>query len=133
MKVNLSEEKARNIRIAYLSFFGLSTLSLFVSQFYTVRDFVNFGTIASSIAFGTYLLFFFLNLKLFSKQFLLFIGNISFICAELSFVVFTLFLDFRGTRELMLSVLSITLFLLVSKKTLQILLRRYNTETPLSN
>ena len=120
--MNLSEEKAKNIKIAYISFFGLSVLSLFVSQFHPGRDFVNFGTIASSIAFGAYLLFFLLNLKLLSKHFLLFVGNICFICAQLSFVVFALCLDFRGIGELILGVLTIVLFLLVSNKTIQVLL-----------
>jgi hypothetical protein len=129
MKVNLNEEKARNIRVAYLSFFGVSVLSLLVLQFYSVRGFVQFGTIASSIAFGTYLLFFFLNLKLLSKHFFLFVGNICFIFLNLSFVVYALFLDFRGIRELILGALAILLFLLVSKKTLEILLKRYNPET----
>ena len=127
MKVNLNEAKARNIRIAYISFLGLTTLSLLVSHFFAVRSFVVFGTIASSIAFWTYLLFFFLNLKLLSKQFLLFVGNICFICAQLCFVVFALSLDYRGIRELVLSILTIFLFLLVSKKTLDILVKHYNS------
>ena len=129
MKVYLNKEKAKNIRIAYISFFGLSVLSLFLSQFHTGRDFVNFGTIASSIAFGYYILFFFLNLKLLSKHFLLLVGNICFICAQLSFVVFALFLDFKGIRELIIGTLTIALFLLVSNITLRILLKRYDSET----
>jgi len=67
MKMNLNKEKAKNIRFSYLCLFGLSVLGLFASQFHIGRDFVNFGIIASSIAFGAYLLFFFLNLKLLSK------------------------------------------------------------------
>ena len=128
MKIFLNKEKARCIKIAYISFFGLSVLSLFLSQFLTGRDFVVFGTIASGIAFGAYSFFFFLNLKLLLKHFILFVGNICFICAQLSFVVFSLFLDFKGIRELIFGVLTIMLFLLVSNKTLLILLKRYNTE-----
>jgi len=126
MKVVLNKAKARNIRFSYLIFFGLSVLNLIVVQFHTEWDFVRFGTIASSIAFGAYVFLFFLILKPLSKNFLLLTGNICFIFAKLSFVALALYFDFRDIRELILGILIIVLFWLISPRTFQILQKRYN-------
>lgn len=128
MKVILNEEKARNIRIAYLSFIILSIASLILCQFHIVLDFVIFGAIASGVAFGMYGCLFFLNLKLLIKYKWLFVGNIFFIFTNLSFVIQVLWFELRGMSELILVVLATTLFILISPKTLKILLKRYNPE-----
>jgi hypothetical protein len=132
MKVNLNEAKAWNIRFAYLCFIGLSIVSLVLTQFQIGQDFVRFGTIGNSISFGAYVFIIFLNLKLLFKNKLLFVGNICFICVKLTFVTLALYFEFRGLRELILVVLATILFILISKRTLQILLKLYNPELSLT-
>jgi hypothetical protein len=130
MRISLNEEKARIIRIAYMSFMGVNIISLILSQVRTGQDLVVFGTIASGVAFGTYCCFFFLNLKLLFKYKWLFAGNICFILSNLSFVTLALTLELRGIMELILVVFTIILFIVVSDKTLKILIKRYNPELP---
>ena len=119
-------------RYGYLCCIGLALISLILLQFRVEQWYVIslgiFGISMSLVSLFGYIFHFFRNLKLFYRCKWLFIGNILFIGSVFSSFILFYFFRHRGIRELILVVSATLLFLLISKQTCRILMKRSNTE-----
>jgi hypothetical protein len=119
MKIILNRKKATNIKIAYLTFLGLYLIGYCCD----LQQISSMATIASGVAFGMYMILFFVNYKAFIANKSLFFCNICFLFTNLSFVYYS----FEGhTNSCIFGLLSVALFLLGSKRTFDLLIKIYD-------
>ena len=132
MKPIFVKTHANISQYGYLWGIGLAIISLILSLFNMEQWYItalgNFGIYMSCMSLLWYAVHFFMNLKQFLGYKWLFIGNMLFICFFCSSLILFYILKYRSIRELIIVVVTTLLFLLISKPTCQILIKRYNPE-----
>lgn len=117
--IKLATEKITNIRIAYLTFQGIYILGFF----FGLEQIKLVGSTASCVAWGMYILLFYIYIR-FTESIWLLTSNICFFISHFVFIYFTLEEE-SSIYGLVFSTISILLFLLISKRTLYRIYDKY--------